>query len=167
MRHGAAEVDAGAMLWNYEELPGVAQRLGTWEGLKPRIANILTQEVATATSATAGDWPAGTAMNVTFDLLKPNVDYALLGYEVDVPITSLAVRGPDTGNLRVGGPGTTEAIETRDWFIGLQKAIGQPAIPVINAAGRAATFVFAQGTQVSAAVNVDLVLAELVPGGLA
>lgn len=164
---GAAETDAGALFLNYEELPGVTQRLGTWAGIKPRVNNILTQEVSTTTSATVGDWPAGSALNATFDQLKPNVDYALLGYTVDTQITSLCVRGTETGNLRVGGPGTTEAIETRDWFISLGNAIQAPSIPVFNAASRANASVFAQGTQNAATVLVELILAELAPGGLA
>lgn len=164
---GAAETDAGALLLYYEELPGITQRLGTWAGIQSRIANILTQEVATASAATAGDWPGGTNLNATFDLLKPNVDYALLGYETDTACTTIAVKGPDTGNLKIGGPGTTEALETRSWFVRLSRAVGIPYIPVINAAGRAASQVFAQSTAVSAAINVNLVLAELAPGGLA
>lgn len=163
---GAAEVDAVALLMHYEDLGGVDGRLATYDQIAPRIQNILTAEVACTTSATAGDWPAGSALNATFDLLKANTDYAILGYEVDAACLAVTVRGPDTGNVRTGGPGPTEPIETRDWFISLSDAIAAPAIPVVNSANKAATNVSVVSTAASATVNVNLIVAELSPGNL-
>jgi hypothetical protein len=77
---GAAETDTAALLLHYDDVPGLDARLATIDQLTPRIANILTIEVVTAAGATAGDWNAGTAINATFDLLKANTDYAVLGY---------------------------------------------------------------------------------------
>lgn len=163
---GAAEVDALALMVHYEDLGGVDGRLATYDQVAPRIQNILTQEVACTTSATAGDWPAGSALNATFDLLKANTDYAILGYEVDAACLAVTVRGPDTGNVRTGGPGPTEPLETRDWFVSLANAIGAPAVPVVNSANKGATVVSVASTAASATVNVNLVIAELSPGNL-
>ena len=60
-----------------------------------------------------------------------------------------------------GGPGTTEAIETRDWFVSLSKSMGAPAIPIINSANKGATLVFVQNNAAAGTPNVDLILAEL------
>lgn len=163
---GAAETDTAALLLHYDDVPGLDARLATLDQLTPRIANVLTVEVATAAGATAGDWNAGTAINATFDLLKANTDYAILGYVTSAPVTGVAVRGPDTGNVRTGGPGTTEQVETRDWFVSLSRAISGPAIPVINSANKGATAVFAFDVAAGTAVTVDLIAAELTPGNL-
>lgn len=158
---GGAETDNAAMLIYYPDLGGSAQRLGTWEQIKPMISEVTTVEVAVVGPVTAGDWSAGTAINVTFDLLKGNQDYAILGYQTGTSVCAVAVKGSDTANLRIGGPGPTETIETRDWFISLSQASGVPAIPVINQANRASTLLHVAHTTAGGTVTVDLVVARL------
>jgi hypothetical protein len=160
---GAAETDVGALAIYYPDLPGIDARLVMWDQISSRVANILTARVAITPPATAGDWSAGTALNATTDLLKANVDYAVLGYAADGGVAAIALKGPDTGNLRVGGPGTNEAIETRDWFIGLSKAKGSPHIPIINAANKAPTLAHVCKATAAGNTIVDFVLAELKP----
>lgn len=160
---GGAEVDACALWLYYNDLPGTDARLAHWSAVKPRIRNILTQEVAVTGPATAGDWSAGNALNATFDLLKANVDYAVLGYQSDTAVLAVGFRGPDTGNLRIGGPGTSESIETRDWFVSASTEGDLAYIPIVNAANKGATLVSVAGTATGGTINVDLVLAELAP----
>lgn len=158
---GGAEVDAMALCVFYDDLPGADARLETWAGIQGRIRNILSVETSHTTSATAGDYGGSVAINSSFDLLKANTDYALLGYEVNTEVLSVGWRGPDTGNVRAGGPATREGIETRDWFVGLSEGLGSPAIPVINSANKGGTNVDLVATQVSTAVIVRSILAEL------
>lgn len=161
---GAAETDVIALLIYYRDLPGVAARLAMWDQIAPRIVNILTVQSTVAGPTTAGDWSAGEAIDVDSDLLKANVDYAVLGYTVDTQVCAVAIRGPETGNLRVGGPGPVEAIETRDWFVSLSKAKGTPHIPIFNAANKSSTLIFVADAVAGATPEVNLVLAELSSG---
>ncbi len=160
---GAAETDAFGLLVYYEDIPGLDAQLAMWPQVSPRIANILTVELAMVAPTVAGDWSAGTALNAASgaDLTKANTDYALLGYVTDTVCTSISVRGPDTGNVRAGGPGTTEAIETRDWFVSLSLALERPCIPIINSANKGATIVAQQNNAAAGTPNVNLILAEL------
>jgi hypothetical protein len=158
---GGAETDSAAFLMRYPDLGGSDQRLATWDQIKPMVAELTTVEVAVPGPVTAGDWSAGTAINVTFDLLKGNQDYAILGYSVDTLCTAVAFKGSDTANLRIGGPGPLEPIETRDWFISLARNGGVPAIPVINQANRASTLLHVCKNTAAGTVNVDLVVARL------
>jgi hypothetical protein len=160
---GGAETDCFALWMYYNDLPGTDARLAQWAAIQPRIRNILTQEIAVAGPVTAGDWSAGNALNATFDLLKANVDYAVLGYQTDTACLAVGFRGPDTGNLRIGGPGTTESIETRDWFVSGSREGGLAYIPVINAANKGATLVSVANSTAAGTFNVDLILAELAP----
>lgn len=161
---GGAETDLGCLLVYYEDLPGVDARLATWDQVKSRIVSLLTVEVSVTNPTTAGDWSAGTAINTTFDLLKANTDYAIFGYQAATAVGAVAVVGPDLGNLRAGGPGTTESIETRDWFKSMGEATGRPYIPVINSANKAGTNVAVAHTAAGGTTTVDLVMAQLSPG---
>ena len=158
---GAAETDVMSALIYYDNVPGVNARLATWDQISPRIVNLVTVETNHTTGATAGDYGGSLAINANFDLLKANTDYAILGYETDVSVCSVGYRSPDFGNLRIGGPGTSQRDETRMWFTWLDQQFAPPAIPIFNAANKGGTFVDLVATQTATAVNVNTVLAEL------
>lgn len=158
---GGAETDGLSYLVYYTDLPGGNARLFSWDELKPRIRNMLTNEVTITTGATVGDYGGGVAINANFDLLKGNTDYAILGYLTDTVVQTVGIRGADTSNFRVGGPGTSTRIDTRDWFIRMSVSQGLPLIPVFNSANKGGTIVDLVHNAAGATVVVELVLAEL------
>lgn len=160
---GAAETDGASLLNFYDDLPGSDARLTMWDAIRDRIVNLVNVEVANGAGAAVGARSASAALNASFDLLIANTDYALLGYEVDVAGLSIGIRGPDTANLRVGGPMVTERIETRDWFVRQSEEYGLPLIPVINSANKGATLIDNAQVVVGVAANVTLVMAQLAP----
>lgn len=157
---GAAEVDGGAMILYYTSLDGVAASLQTWDAISPRIVNLVGNEVACVTSGTAFAW-TDTALNATFDVLKADAKYAVLGYLTDTEVNAVGIKGADTGNLRVGGPGTSERVYTEEWYIDNARESGRPWIPVISGTNKATTFVSVSHSALAATVNVSLILAEL------
>lgn len=158
---GGAETDMASMLVYYPDLPGVDAQLATWEEIRSRIVNVVTAEQQVTTGGTAGDYGGSQAMNADFDLLKRNVKYAILGYVSDTRVCTVGIAGPDTGNVRVGGPGEVAPDITSDWFANLARLTGLPHIPIINAANIGATTFDVASTATAAAVNVSVVLAEL------
>lgn len=160
---GGAETDVVNYINYYQDLPGTDARLFRWEEIQNRVKNVLSVEVSTVTSATAGDYGGAVALNSLFSTLKANVDYAVLGYVTNTNVAAVGLRGPDTGNLRVGGPGSTQRLETRQWFRDLALWNNVPCIPVINAANQGATLVDCVHTTASTTVIVDFTLAELGP----
>lgn len=158
---GAAETDNAFFLAYYTDLPGVAARLAMWEEIQPRIASVAGVEVDTTTSATAGQWSAGTAINASFDTFKANTDYALLGYDVSAAVGAVAIQGVDTGNVRFGGPGSLDHVQTREFFRMMARWTGRPYIPIINSNNKATTNLFVADPATSTAVNVSLIFAEL------
>lgn len=160
---GGAETDSCALLISYPSIDGVNARLATWEQVKPRIVNLMVQEVPVTGPVTAGDWSPGTTINTAFDTLKAGVDYALLGYITDTACNAIAIRGSDTGNVRVGGPGPLEPLETRDWFQRMAVQMGQPYIPILNMANKLAIQAFVALNTAAGTVNVGFNLAELSP----
>lgn len=158
---GGAETDVAVLQQYITDMDGAAQNLATWEQIQPRILNVLTNEVDCAAPATIGNWSAGNALNFTFDQLHATSSYAVLGYEVSAACAAIAVSGPDTSQLKLGGPGVTDPQSTRDYFVKLSRQSGRPHIPVIKQANKGATTVYTLSASAPAAINVGLILAEL------
>ena len=165
MQGGGAETDVQSLLLYYANLPGNAQRLITRDEVKSRQLYLAGMEVATTTSATAGQYGSSVALNATFDNWKRGYDYAILGYEVDVAAAGIVLTGPDLAQVQVGGPAPAEPLETRNWFAWLDQELGVPSIPVISAVNIGATSIAVYGTATSAAVNVTLHVAQLSTAG--
>lgn len=161
MTGGGAETDALALLVYYGELGGVNARVASWEEIKPRIQALHAFPVAVAGPATSGDWSAGTRFDTTVDELKANRDYAVLGYTVDTESLAVAIRGTDTGNMRIGGPGPLFADETRAFFVDQGRRMGTPHIPIINASNRQGTFVDVARVGAGGTITVTLMTALL------
>lgn len=164
---GSAEVDIGSLLVWYGNLPGVNARLHAPSEVLPLVANLTTVEVDLTSSATAGNYSSTVALNGTFDTLRRNIDYAILGYECPTVGGSLGITGVDTGNLRVGGPLTNLSFVTKNWFVDLSNMTGKPCIPVINSANVAGVNVDCTAQATSASFKVGIHLAQLtMPSGL-
>lgn len=146
---------------SYASLPGSDGNYASWAQVQPRVVDIMTQEVTPGNPVAAGQWSAGVALNSTFDLMKANTWYALLGYTSSVQAGAFAIQGPDTGGLKVGGPGILNPLETREWFLWMDLYGEEPAIPVINSANKAGTFVYLADFAAANAAVVDLLFAEL------
>lgn len=158
---GGAEVDVFSAMLYYEEISGFQQVLRKWADVANRIEHYLTAEVALTTAGTAGLYSTAVALNATFDTLMANRQYVILGYEVTPQVSSVTIRGADTSNLRVGGPGHLQRDETRDWFLRNDLVHQVPFLPIINAANKGATFVEVTSNATGAAVTVDFFLGLL------
>jgi hypothetical protein len=157
----AGDVEAFSMLIFYADLPGISARLHTWDEIAPRIRNVVTVENTLATD-TSGNYSGEEAIDVEFDLLKANTDYALLGYFVDTECCSVRWRGSDVGNLGIGGPGEPGLrFVTKEWFVLLSQTFGLPLIPVFNAANKSGILIDAFQDENGADPTVTQIFAEL------
>lgn len=157
---GVTEDEVAAYTVYYSDLPGASARLRMPGDIAGSIVNITTLEVPVTSSATVGNW-AGATWDSFEDLLKANTDYAVLGYTLDTAVAAVAVRGADTSNFRVGGPGAANPFHTRNYFADLSLERGTPHIPVINSANKSGTFVDVVHRTASVATNVCLTVAQL------
>jgi hypothetical protein len=155
------QIEEAAMLIWYEDLAGESARLIDFPTANKRIMDVFEVEVAITPGAT-GNYSGAAAINASFDTWIANTDYALLGYMVDAKCTSIGFRGPDTGNLRIGGPGmSTQRQFTQEWFLRLSERYGLPLIPIFNSANKAGTLVDIHQNQTGTPVNVTLMCAAL------
>src|SRR5579864_7344547 len=116
---GGAELDCGAIIVYYEDLAGVAGRFVDYPTIQKSGINIVTAEV-TVTAVATGNFGGAVAINSTFDTLKANTDYAILGGMTDTRGTAVGITGVDLGNLRLGFPAEPSLRDTtNNWFVGL------------------------------------------------
>ena len=151
----------------YENIQGAGQRLATWQQVQPLIAQanstqsrVLGIEV-TVTPGTTGNYGTAVALNANDDRLQADFDYAVLGYNLNQPTTSIGIKGPDTGFYRIPMPGHWDARHTSDWFIQQSEWRGTPHIPIINANNKATTFLDGLSSNNAGATKVSLVMAQL------
>lgn len=159
----AGDVDTVVMLNEYDNLNGLGdQRLLGWDEVERRMENLVTLDVTIA----AAVGPAFAASEETIfadsDLLKANREYAIIGYRVRQECAAVYVKGPDTSNLRIGGPGNDLQGEvTAQWFAMLSRAYGRPMIPVVNIGNKGSTVVGVHADENAGNINVSFILALL------
>lgn len=159
----AGQIEQGQALMWYSDLPGSNARLVNWSDIANRVVNYLTNEVA-VTPGTAGGYSGQVSINSTFDLLKANTDYAILGGMTDVACAAVRVTGPDFANFGVGFPGFMPYRASPGmFFYQLNEELKIPTIPVFNAANKNGTLVDIVQNQAGSAVNVTLQLVQLAP----
>jgi hypothetical protein len=144
----------------YENIQGAGQRLATWDTIGGNIERYLGIEV-TVTPGTTGSPGTAVALNANDDRLQADKDYALLGYNVDLPATCFRLRGPDTGFYNIPMPGHWDARHTSDWFVQAGKWRNRPHIPIINANNKATTFLDGLSSTNVGAVKLSLVFGQL------
>lgn len=160
---GGAEVDAGALTFFYGDLSGIAARLHGWSDIAGQVEHVKVLEVDFNTAAVAGQWQ-DTVITTTEDLLNADRSYAVLGYSTDIAMVAVGIKGQETGNVRLCGPGITRTDDTSDYFAEMSELFGVPMIPVISANNKGSIFVSAAAVQVGAAAKVCLYLGRLAPG---
>lgn len=145
----------------YEDLPGANGRFITPEAMNARLCNTMSCEVA-ITGGSAGGYSGAVLLNSSFDLMKGNTDYALLGYDINLVGCTLRIYGQDTGNLGIGMPATAKTKETTStYFIDLSKQLGRGLIPVINSSNKSNTYVDIACDENGGAYVANLIFAEL------
>lgn len=124
------DIENFGSLWFYDNAKGFAARLATWDQVRNNIIDYMYVE-NTLSLGTAGGYSGEETIIVEFDQWKTQFDYCLLGYQVSAECGLVGWRGPDTSNLRVGGPGNELRKElTAEWFKLLSLKSGLPTIPI-------------------------------------
>jgi len=159
---GAAATHGVALQVFYPDLlGGSSAQFRSWAEVEPNIVNVYGQQVAPVSAAAVGLWGAAAVINTLYDQFKAGKKYALLGYVTSVMGVAFGILGADTGNYLVGGPMTTDAKQTRDYFIDLSEKNGIPLIPIISADNKLATTVQVATLVAATAAPISLIFAEL------
>ena len=145
----------------YSDLSGIAARLYTWQAIQPLIVNLAGVSVSPVTSTTIGNWGTPAALNSGNYNLKANTDYAILGYQAQLPGGLIAFQGTDTGNLLIGGPISTDSKDNGAYFVDKAIQYNGPRIPVFNSNNAPGFQVNIASTGSGTTVPVSLTVAQL------
>jgi len=139
---GAASDDVTFTQCVWYEGPGVPDsKFIGYEECISKIVNLVGIRVSPAAAASTSTYGTAEAINTDDDRLKANTWYALLGHTTDLPHTTLTIKGPETGNLRVPMPGSQIEQISAGWFLEMARRFGKRMIPVFNANNKANIFV--------------------------
>lgn len=165
-----AQMDAAAssdtvadLLVAYRDASNLSADLRSWADIKSAIIDYKSMEVDLTTSATIGQW-TDTAVNTTETQLKADYSYAVLGFETNVALLNMGLKGPATSNLRICAPGATSTLDLTSYWIYMSERHGFPMIPVFKANDRASTYISAAANTASVAAKVYAILARLRQG---
>ena len=160
----AGDVELAHLLVHYEDLPGIDQKLLSVEDVSARQVRPVTIQ-GTITPTAASLFSGATAVAAFTQFLRGNTEYAWLGYKLSAVCGAIAMSGPSTGNLQVGGPGLTSPdAETVNWFPHMSEWWGMPMVPTFNTADSAGTFFSVTQDENLTAVVASLFLMELSNG---
>ena len=160
---GTAETEVGAITIYYQDVLGLAATLYNWEDIAGSIEQIKPFEIDVTVGGTAGLW-TDALLNATDKQAKADRKYALLGWLTDTALAAVAFYGGETGNVRIGGPGSTNAEDTSDFFVDESRRMGTPHIPVISANNFGSTNVSIITTATSGTAKVTAMMALLRQG---
>jgi len=107
-------------------------------------------------------WTTHGALDNSRDVWKRNSRYAIIGAKADTSIVALAIRGPDTGNVRcpILFQNNDRVLSAR-YFLDLANRSGLPVIPVIQGANVGATLLEFLANTASGTANVTLFAVEV------
>lgn len=144
----------------YENLPGSAQLLASWEQVKNNFVKCLGIEVTVSPGA-SGQPGTAVAINANDARWVSDASYAVLGITTSVPINCIRLYGPDTGFAKIPVPGHWDEKKAAGWFVRQARLRGVPHIPVINSNNVGGTFIDAIHTAAAASTKVSLIVAQL------
>lgn len=144
----------------YDDLPGTQALFATWEEVQNLRASQFGNYV-NPTGGTAGVYGTGRALTADDNRFHADKWYALLGFTVQTPCTTIALSGPPLGGWKIGAPAGVQNINTPWYFVEQAKLRGKAAIPCFGQADAANMLVYVADGEASTAPKVDFHFYEL------
>lgn len=145
----------------YETVENIGGRFMLWNEVESRMKNLVGIRISPAAAAATSDYGTAEAINSDDDRLKANTDYAWLGLTTDLPFTTLALFGPDTGNFPISIPGHWNEQISSGWFYEMSRRWQLPLVPIINSNNKGVTFTKLADVGGGTAPLISLLFAEL------
>jgi hypothetical protein len=148
-------------LTEYDDLPGTFGQFASWETVQALRETTIGLRCAPVASGTPGAYGTARALNADDTRLTGGKYYAVLGWTLQTVVTTVTIKGPSTGNNRVGLPGGALTLDTTMGFVELSRTFGKPLIPIINGYDQANYFLEVADGEASTSPKVDLFMFQL------
>lgn len=147
-------------LTEYDDLPGSAAQFISWEQAQS-LRDAQFGNYVNPTGGTAGVYGTGRALTADDDRFHADKWYALLGFTVQTPFTTLAISGPTLAGFKIGAPAGVLGLDTTWWFVEQSKLRGKPMIPFFGQADAKNMLVYVADGEASTAPKIDFHYYEL------
>jgi Ca2+-binding RTX toxin-like protein len=149
-------------LTEYQDLPGVQASFANWETVKANRFTEIGVRCAPVASATEGAYGTARAINADDTRWTGGRWYAILGFTVQIPCTTVSFKGPMWGNFRFGAPGGAAPFAgTDNYFVQLNQLYpGENLIPVFNGYDAGSVLLEAADNIASTSPKVDIIAVE-------
>jgi hypothetical protein len=148
-------------LTEYDDLPGTQGQFADWNRVQAMRETTIGLRCAPVASGTPGLYGTARALNADDTRLTGGKYYAVLGWSLQTVCTTITIKGPSTGNNRVGLPGGAVNQDTTMGFVQLSQQFQKPLIPVLNGYDAASYFLEAADGEASTSPKVDLFMYQL------
>ena len=148
-------------LTEYDDLPGTFGQFASWETVQALRETTIGLRCAPVASGTPGLYGTARALNADDTRLTGGKYYAVLGWTLQTVCTTITLKGPSTGNNRVGLPGGALTLDTMMGFVQMSREFGKPLIPILNGYDAASYFLEAADGEASTSPKVDLFMYQL------
>jgi hypothetical protein len=145
----------------YDDLPGASAVFASPQQVRALQLSKVGIRVDAVASGTAGQYGTSRAFNADDDRLHANTWYAILGWSVQIAVTTVALIGPDWGGQRIGGPAGILQEASNTWFLDQSVKWGKPLIPCFNSNNKANVLVSVADGTASTSPKIDFNLVEL------
>lgn len=157
----AADAVVVSWLTEYDNLPGVQASFADWNAVQAnRFTEIGVRNIPVA-SATKGAYGTARAVNADETRWTGGRWYAILGFTVQIPCTTVSFKGPMWGNFRFGAPAGMPFLATDNFFVELDRRYpGERLIPVFNGYDAGSVLVEIADDAASTSPKVDIIAVE-------
>ena len=157
----ASDDVAVSWLTEYQDLPGVQASFANWQSVVNNRFTEIGVRCAPVASGTAGLYGTARAANADETRWTGGRWYAIVGFTVQIPVTTVSFKGPMWGNFRFGTSAGAPFLNTSNYFLELdQQFPGENLIPVFNGYDAGNVLLEVVDTEASTSPKVDIIAVE-------
>jgi len=148
-------------LTEYQDLPGVQASFANWQSVQANRFTEIGVRVIPVASGTLGAYGTARAANADETRWTGGRWYALIGFTVQLPVTTVSFKGPMWGNFRLGLPTGLPNVSTANYFLDMQlKYPNENLIPVFNGYDAGSVLLEVADQATSTSPKVDMLCIE-------
>lgn len=156
----AADAVLVSWLTAYDDLPGISAKFATWAAVQAQRTTSIGVRCIPVGSGTKGAYGVARAINADDARWTGGRWYAIVGFTVQIPCTTVAFSGAQWGNYKFGAPAGMPFLSTDNFFIDMSMKYNAPLIPVFNGYDSGNVFVTIADDGTSTSPKVDVLAVE-------
>lgn len=157
----AADAVMVSWLTEYQDLPGVQASFANWQSVQANRFTEIGVACNAVASGTKGAYGATRAANADDTRWTGGRWYAIIGFTMQLPVTTISFKGPMWGNFRFGIPAGLPTVEAANYFLDLNRLYpNENLIPVFNGYDAGSVLLEVADAAASTSPKIDIIAVE-------